>query len=81
MSDRVRHEEISTTLVNQFGTTPAWPSVQPCREGFDPQQRHLLWFFPVDNTKGHKDPIIRALMQTVEDLARKEDYIHKKVVY
>jgi hypothetical protein len=39
----------------------------------------LLWYFPVSNKRGHGDPIIKALMATVERLALAEDYIKKPV--
>ena len=38
-----------------------------------------LWFFPVDNTQAQRDPVIRAVMRTVERVALAEQYITKLV--
>eukprot|EP00300_Choanocystis_sp_HF-7_P017405 c19720_g2_i6.p1 GENE.c19720_g2_i6~~c19720_g2_i6.p1 ORF type:complete len:648 (+),score=174.06 c19720_g2_i6:737-2680(+) len=79
--DRREHERISTLIHDTFAASLVWQSVQPCRDGVDQNQRVLLWFLPVDNTRGHRDPIIKALMSSIESVARKEEYINKKVPF
>ena len=66
-------------LSRNFGSTPAWMSVEPCPEDTGQAQRQKLWFFPVDNTRAQRDPTIRSLMRTIEKVTRNEEYIKKKV--
>ena len=38
-----------------------------------------MWFHPVNNTRGHRDPIVVQLMRSIEEVARGQEYIKKKV--
>ncbi|EKX45745.1 hypothetical protein GUITHDRAFT_108203 [Guillardia theta CCMP2712] len=41
----------------------------------------VLTFFPVDNTKGHVDPVIPQILSVVEQVAMNADYIQQRVPY
>ena len=63
--------EISRILYEELGDIEAvWAKVQQYQD---------LWFFPVDNTQAQGDPVIRAVMRTVERVALAEQYITKLV--
>eukprot|EP00960_Hanusia_phi_P002138 61712-Hanusia_phi.AAC.2 len=40
-----------------------------------------LVFFPVDNTKSHRDPVIPLILKEIEQIARDADYIKHRVPY
>jgi GTPase SAR1 family protein len=66
VSDPKEHERVSKMLRDNFQSIPAWSSL----EGKD-----SLCFFPVDNTRGSKDPIITEIKKTVQVVVSKEKYI------
>eukprot|EP00300_Choanocystis_sp_HF-7_P014048 c18549_g1_i1.p1 GENE.c18549_g1_i1~~c18549_g1_i1.p1 ORF type:complete len:999 (+),score=240.54 c18549_g1_i1:66-2999(+) len=81
VSDWHEHAAISSLIHDTFAMSPIWQNVQPCREGADKDLPVLLWFYPVNNTRGHDDPILRALVQTIEIVTRAEEYLNKKVPF
>jgi len=73
------HEAISKLLFEEFGHTLPWSSVKPFRHATVSSGKGLLWFYPVDNTLGDQDGVVRELMRTVERVLDEEAYIHRQV--
>jgi hypothetical protein len=73
------HEEISNFLHEQLSVSPSWACVQPFHQGQVSTGRGLLWFFPVDNTRGKEDKVVTDLMAAIEQEIEKEDYVKRKV--
>jgi GTPase SAR1 family protein len=73
------HEKISTILHEHFSDNLAWRSVVGNEEGRDSNGRAFQWFFPVDNTLGHKGPAMKHLMSVVQGTIDKAEYTHKEV--
>ena len=65
VSSPADHESISTILYDTFSSNPAWSAIVENREAEGRNGRSDLWFFPVDNTKGIKDPTLIKLMQNM----------------
>ena len=63
----------STTTTNMNGFHPTIPESNPTNT---PTPLELC-FFPVDNTKGRSDPVIRGLMQSVEVVINESDYVRE----
>ena len=76
-----QHEAISKLLDDKFQAHPAWSTVQRNKEGTVKTGRGILWFFPVDNTRGGEDPSIQAAKRCVLECVGKEKYVKAKVPY
>lgn len=76
-----QHENISKLLYDTFCDTPAWPYLEPNHEGEVSTGRGLLWFFPVDNTVGHSDGVIPAVLHVIEKLAKQAEYTKQEVPF
>jgi hypothetical protein len=64
------HQNISNELLKRFRLFPAWPSVVKYDNAvMGSKGRTTLTFFPVDNTKSSKDPVVQDLKRVVETLA------------
>ncbi len=72
---------ISQLLFDTFNHNPAWANVQFMATGVVGGQLHNLWFFPVDNTIGRRDPVVNELMRVVQTVTNKEPHIQKKVTW
>jgi hypothetical protein len=67
-------------LDEYFSGKPAWSSVERFRKAQLPSGRGTLWFFPVDNTKGNKDPVMKHIRSTVSERVKQERYVNVKEV-
>ena len=72
------HERISKMLDTHFSGKPAWASVERFTKATVPSGRGTLWFFPVDNTKGNKDPVMKHVRRTVSERVKRERYVSVK---
>jgi GTPase SAR1 family protein len=68
-------EKVNSLLQDRFEGTRFWPYLEP------PSRHGGRVFFPVDNTQGDSDPMMRQLRQKVEELAQAEEYIDKEVPF
>lgn len=41
--------------------------------------RAVMWFYPVDNTRGHSDPCVMKVMMMLQSTVMEEDYIRQQV--
>jgi len=78
-SDVADHQSISDVLYNHLSGTVGWASIEPFHNGTVPSGRGRLWFYPVDNTIGKADPVLREVKMTVEKVMSEEEYIRQKV--
>jgi len=53
--------------------------VKPNYHGSRSTGMGILWFFPVDNTVGHEDPVMQQLMSDVQKYVMAEEYVQRKV--
>ena len=72
------HMQISKLLHDTFGSHPAWPKLQRNRTQTG-GQKNMLWFFPIDNTAGHADPVLGMLLAVIEQAIREEKYVHRRI--
>jgi len=72
------HMQISKLLHDTFGSHPAWPKLQRNRTQTG-GQKNMLWFFPIDNTAGHADPVLGMLLAVIEKAIREEQYVHRRI--
>ena len=72
------HMQISKLLHYTFGSHPAWPKLQRNRTQTG-GTKNLLWFFPIDNTAGHADPVLGMLLAVIEKAIREEKYVHRRI--
>ena len=72
------HMQISKLLHDTFGSHPAWPKLQRNRTQTG-GTKNLLWFFPIDNTAGHADPVLGMLLAVIEKAIREEKYVHRRI--
>ncbi len=83
--DRVQqpreHELISGLLYQQFREHPSWPSVSEWQDGQLSTGKGVLYFFPVNNTLGNRDPVVGALMRQVEMLVRASAHLQHTVPF
>jgi GTPase SAR1 family protein len=49
------------------------------RDAFCDRLSQNMHFFPVDNTRAHRDPMIPVFLSTVESVVRQSDYIRQSV--
>ena len=76
-----QHEAISRLLDEKFQDHPAWATVQRNIAGRVKTGRGILWFFPVDNTRGYECPGIQEVKICVLECVKKEKYVKAKVPY
>ena len=79
VSDKKIHEQISDLLYKEFHNSTAWRSVNCLEHGSRATGKGILWFFPVDNTVGHADPVMQQLMSDVQKCVMAEEYVQRKV--
>ena len=70
---------VSELLYKTFSHNPAWANVQELPTGRVPSQLHNLWFFPIDNTIGRRDPVMNELMKVIQGVTSQEQHIQRKV--
>ena len=86
------HEKINALIREHFESHPAWGVVQPCTAHLpatstpSPQSSSqaragALSFFPVDNTRAQRDPVMKAVMQRVKEVAQAEEYMKRRVPF
>jgi hypothetical protein len=68
-----QHEEISKLLDEEFGDLLVWQSAL--------QHYRQLCFFPIDNTAGQKDQVVRHVMEAVHERVRDEPYVTDMVPF
>ena len=61
------HQKISTILYEAFSNSVAWPFVLENERAEGANGLTNLFFFPVDNTNGRRDPTVVQLMNLVEE--------------
>jgi GTPase SAR1 family protein len=71
--DPKEHERISEMLFATFQSVPAWSR--------GVQRKDSLCFFPVDNTRGSKDPVITEITKTVQEVVNTEKYIKEQIPF
>ena len=76
-----QHEAISKLLDDLFQAHPAWSRVLRNMAAQVKSGLGVLWFFPVDNTRGSEDPGIQEVKKTVLDCVSDEKYVKAKVPY
>jgi GTPase SAR1 family protein len=67
------HESISSYLYSVFRNSLAWPHV---KENDGDNTQPDLCFFPVDNTRGIRDPTVQKLLKVIEDTIDRSSYVH-----
>ncbi|EGD81980.1 hypothetical protein PTSG_11903 [Salpingoeca rosetta] len=72
ISERKQHEVISCGIYSRLRHNPAFPGVVH-------NDKHGLWFWPVDNTKSINDPMIQDLRQTISSTALAQEYVSQEV--
>ncbi|EGD74093.1 hypothetical protein PTSG_12359 [Salpingoeca rosetta] len=72
VSKRKQHENISRDIYSRLRHNPAFPGVVH-------NDKHGLWFWPVDNTKSINDPMIQDLRQTISSTALAQEYVSQEV--
>ncbi|EGD80268.1 hypothetical protein PTSG_10524 [Salpingoeca rosetta] len=72
VSQRKQHENISRHIYSRLRHNPAFPGVIH-------NDKHGLWFWPVDNTKSINDPMIQDLRQTISSTALAQEYVSQEV--
>ncbi|EGD72606.1 GTPase [Salpingoeca rosetta] len=72
VSKRKQHENISRDIYSRLRHNPAFPGVIH-------NDKHGLWFWPVDNTKSIRDPMIQDLRQTISSTALAQEYVSQEV--
>ncbi|EGD81167.1 hypothetical protein PTSG_11207 [Salpingoeca rosetta] len=72
VSKRKQHENISRDIHSRLRHNPAFPSVIH-------NDKHGLWFWPVDNTKSINDTMIQDLRQTISSTALAQEYVSQEV--
>ncbi|EGD77427.1 hypothetical protein PTSG_08524 [Salpingoeca rosetta] len=72
INERKQHENISRDIHNRLRHNPAFPGVIH-------NDKHGLWFWPVDNTKSIRDPMIQDLRQTISSTALAQEYVSQEV--
>ena len=75
------HERISGLLTDRLQANPSWVRVAPFLEGEVSTGRGVLCFFPVDNTRGNRDPVVGQLMRQVEAAVRGAEHMGHKVPF
>jgi GTPase SAR1 family protein len=75
------HERISKMLCDTFKSSPVWSSVEHFTIDTSSSGKGSLCFFPVDNIRGSKDPVITEIKKTVQEVVKKEKYIKKKIPF
>jgi GTPase SAR1 family protein len=73
------HESISVLIYEKFKTSPAFGSVVPFKRGTSSSGVGLLWFYPMDNTKGSGDPTIEVIKLAIHEKLLHEDYLKRSV--
>eukprot|EP00041_Stephanoeca_diplocostata_P031727 m.995096 g.995096 ORF g.995096 m.995096 type:complete len:1471 (-) comp24015_c0_seq6:198-4610(-) len=81
VSDPTEHERISRILHENFSTNPAFPYNTCDKEGEASTGRAVMWFYPVDNTRGHSDPCVMKVMMMLQRTVMDEDYIRQQVPF
>eukprot|EP01041_Mallomonas_annulata_P000218 gene218-395_t len=76
VSDIRKHKEISDMLEERFGNNRAFKNIIHYDSGIKGMSK--LNFFPVDNTKSGKDPVMLNLMKSVEKKLDTLDYVHEE---
>ncbi|EGD79676.1 hypothetical protein PTSG_10661 [Salpingoeca rosetta] len=72
VSKRKQHEQISRDIYSRLRHNPAFPGVIH-------NDKHGLWFWPVDNTKSIHDSMIQDLRQTISSTALAQEYVSQEV--
>ncbi|EGD79591.1 hypothetical protein PTSG_10437 [Salpingoeca rosetta] len=72
INERKEHEQISRDIYSRLRHNPAFPCVIH-------NDKHGLWFWPVDNTKSIDDPMIQDLRQTISSTALAQEYVSQEV--
>ena len=75
------HEAISMILDDKFQCHRVWSQVTRFKEARVKAGRGTLWFYPVDNTKGHSDPVIVKVQQSILERVGNEKYVKHEVPY
>ncbi|EGD81215.1 hypothetical protein PTSG_13160 [Salpingoeca rosetta] len=75
-ADKVRsrtlHTQLSRDIHSHLRYNPAFPGVIH-------NDKHGLWFWPVNNTKSINDPMIQDLRQTISSIALAQEYVSQEV--
>ncbi|EGD80272.1 hypothetical protein PTSG_13066 [Salpingoeca rosetta] len=72
INERKQHEQISRDIYSRLRHNPAFPGVVH-------NDKHGLWFWPVDNTKSINDPMIQDLRQSISSTALAQEYVSQEV--
>ncbi|EGD82689.1 hypothetical protein PTSG_03350 [Salpingoeca rosetta] len=72
VSKRKQHENISRDIHSRLRHNPAFPGVVH-------NDKHGLWFWPVDNTQSINDTMIQDLRQTISSTALAQEYVSQEV--
>jgi hypothetical protein len=76
------HANISKILDDKFSKHRAWASVQQFQKARGKEGRRIhLSFFPVDNTRGHQDDVLKQMQSEVLKVVKREKYVNRKVNY
>ena len=63
-------------------STPPSPPASSSSSSLSGQARAgALSFFPVDNTRAQRDPVMKAVMQRVKEVAQAEEYMKRRVPF
>jgi hypothetical protein len=68
-------------LDETFCRKAAWASVHRFAKATLSSGRGTLWFFPVDNSLGNKDPVMLEIKKSVQKVVQEEKYVNKMVPF
>jgi GTPase SAR1 family protein len=77
----LQHEYISNQLFYYFHNHNSWPFVVPNSTGEGSTGSTNLFFFPVNNKLGKKDPVISKLMISIEEIVSESNYIQEEIPF
>jgi GTPase SAR1 family protein len=76
------HSNISKILDDKFSYHHAWATVQEFKKAQGKEGHGIrLSFFPVDNTRGHQDDVLKQMQSEVLKVVEREKYVKRKVYY
>eukprot|EP01038_Epipyxis_sp_PR26KG_P004743 gene4743-6654_t len=79
VSNHNDHVRISQLLFDTFSDSIAWGFVVVNKFGVSANGTTNMFFFPVDNVIGRKDPTIQALLKTINIIMSKSDYAQHEI--
>jgi hypothetical protein len=75
VTEPAAHHKVSNIIQKAFRGKEFWGSVVENAEGEGANGKANLTFFPIDNTLGNKDPVIRQIQQGIKKELRQSAFV------